>query len=220
MFKIIISRPIGSADRGSEHPIAKAIMDYAQLMEVETVEPVDFVAAAGIGCRVTTAWRAVVDRGRVQPGEWLVVHGSGGVGLSALMLAKALGARTVAVDVSADALRFAEALGADELLDVSSMESAVDVGRAVREDGVHVWCAVRLRVDSRAVRAAPANALHVRVIEVFVQPAVAAIGPACARTRLWLRDRRPRHRQNSRRRFCRHVRPHAICVRLSSLSAV
>jgi len=108
---------------------------------VRLPDSLDFVAAAGIGCRVTTAWRAVVDRGRVQPGEWLVVHGSGGVGLSALMLAKALGARTVAVDVSADALRFAEALGADELLDVSSMESAVDVGRAVRDltaGGAHV----------------------------------------------------------------------------------
>ena len=54
----------------------------------------------GLGCRFATAYRAVVQVGRAQPGEWVAVHGCGGVGLSAVMIAAGLGARVVAVDVS------------------------------------------------------------------------------------------------------------------------
>jgi D-arabinose 1-dehydrogenase-like Zn-dependent alcohol dehydrogenase len=67
-------------------------------------DPVDFVAAACLGCRFATAFRAVTTHGRVRAGDWLTVHGWGGVGLSAVMIGAALGARVVAVDVSAAAL--------------------------------------------------------------------------------------------------------------------
>ncbi len=60
----------------------------------------DFVTAAGLGCRVATAFRAVAHHGGVSVGDWVAVHGCGGVGLSAVMIATALGARVVAVDVS------------------------------------------------------------------------------------------------------------------------
>ena len=64
----------------------------------------DFVTAACLGCRFATAFRAVTAHGRVRPGDWLAVHGCGGVGLSAVMIGAALGARVLAVDVSAAAL--------------------------------------------------------------------------------------------------------------------
>jgi len=70
------------------------------------------VAAASLGCRFATSYRALTARGRLEPGEWLSVHGCGGVGLSAVMIGVALGARVVAVDVSADALELAVSLGA------------------------------------------------------------------------------------------------------------
>lgn len=99
---------------------------------------IDFVDAAAMGCRVTTAWRAVKDRGQIQPGEWLVVHGAGGVGLSALLLASALGAATVAVDISPGALELATQLGVDVSINAADLD---DVGAAVREatgGGAHV----------------------------------------------------------------------------------
>lgn len=105
---------------------------------VHLPETMDFVAAAGMGCRVTTAWRALTDRARLMPGEWLAVHGAGGVGLSAIMIAAALGARIVAVDVSDAALAKAKALGANAVLNAAGID---DVGQAVRDwtgGGAHV----------------------------------------------------------------------------------
>ena len=53
----------------------------------------DFAAAACLGCRFATAFRAVTAHGRIRAGQWLAVHGCGGVGLSAAMIGAALGAR-------------------------------------------------------------------------------------------------------------------------------
>ena len=63
-------------------------------------EAIDFVTAASLGCRFATAFHAVTAQGRVQAGEWLVVYGCGGVGLSAVMIAVAVGAQVIAVDPS------------------------------------------------------------------------------------------------------------------------
>ena len=73
--------------------------------------------AAALGCRYATAYRAVVQVGRVRPGEWVAVHGCGGVGLSAVQIAVAAGARVVAVDVSPAALELARGFGAERVLD-------------------------------------------------------------------------------------------------------
>ena len=88
--------------------------------------------AAGLGCRFATAFRAVVGVGRVQPGEWVAVHGCGGVGLSAVMVAAAAGARVVAVDVSPPALELARSLGAEVTVDVSEPATS-SPARAVRD---------------------------------------------------------------------------------------
>ena len=93
--------------------------------------------AAGLGCRVTTAYHALTGRAGLQAGEWLAVHGTGGVGLSALLIAKALGARVIAVDVVPERLTHALGLGAELALDARSG----DVAGAIREatkGGAHV----------------------------------------------------------------------------------
>ena len=69
--------------------------------------------AAGLGCRVTTAWHALTDRAQVRAGEWVAVHGTGGIGMAALLLAKMLGARVVVVDIVEEKLQNALRLGAD-----------------------------------------------------------------------------------------------------------
>jgi alcohol dehydrogenase len=71
-----------------------------------------FVEAASLGCRFMTAFAAVTEHGRVAAGDWVAVHGCGGVGLSALMIARALGASVIAVDVDDATLELARSLGA------------------------------------------------------------------------------------------------------------
>ncbi|TVQ24905.1 MAG: alcohol dehydrogenase [Spirochaetaceae bacterium] len=88
-------------------------LDHADVNLVRIPESIDAVAAASLGCRFVTAFRALVDQARLAAGEWLCVYGCGGVGLSAIMIARAIGARVVAVDISADRLEFAGMIGAE-----------------------------------------------------------------------------------------------------------
>lgn len=83
--------------------------------------------AAGLGCRVTTAWHALTDRANVRAGEWVAVHGTGGIGLSALLLAKMLGARVVVVDVVEDKLTHAKSLGADAAVNATNGNVAAEI---------------------------------------------------------------------------------------------
>ena len=103
-----------------------------------TVTAVD---AAALGCRFATAFGALVGRGRLTSGEWLVVHGAGGVGLSAVMIGMALGARVVAVDVSQAALDQAGDLGAEVIIRTTDKDDPTLVARQVidaTEGGAHV----------------------------------------------------------------------------------
>ncbi|GAA4589668.1 alcohol dehydrogenase [Actinoplanes octamycinicus] len=77
---------------------------------------VDFATAASLGCRFATAYRGLAGRARVTEGEWVTVVGAGGVGLSAVMIARALGARVIAVDRNPEALAVAAAVGAEHTL--------------------------------------------------------------------------------------------------------
>jgi D-arabinose 1-dehydrogenase-like Zn-dependent alcohol dehydrogenase len=105
------------------------LVDAADVNGVRLPDGLSFDTAASLGCRFATAYRAVVGHGRARPGEWLAVHGCGGVGLSAVMIAVAEGARVVAVDPSPSARARAVALGAEAALDPAQ----VDVAGAVRE---------------------------------------------------------------------------------------
>ncbi|RNI19005.1 zinc-dependent alcohol dehydrogenase family protein [Flexivirga caeni] len=83
---------------------------------VAVPDAVSFEAAASLGCRFATAYRALVGRAQVRTGEWVTVLGAGGVGLSAVMIAKSLGAQVIAVDRHERALAKAGDLGADHLM--------------------------------------------------------------------------------------------------------
>ena len=91
-------------------------------------DSVEFTTAASLGCRFATAYRALAARAKVKSGEWVTVVGAGGVGLSAVMIAKALGARVVAVDRNPQALAVAARLGAEHtvLADGSDIPEAVN----------------------------------------------------------------------------------------------
>ncbi|MBP7001791.1 zinc-dependent alcohol dehydrogenase family protein [Amaricoccus sp.] len=93
--------------------------------------------AAGLGCRVTTAWHALTGRADLHAGEWLAVHGTGGVGLSTLLIGKALGARVVVVDVVQEKLDHARGLGADAAVDARGGDTAAAI-REITGGGAHV----------------------------------------------------------------------------------
>ena len=93
--------------------------------------------AAGLGCRVTTAYHALTGRAALQAGEWLAIHGTGGVGLSALLIARALGARIIAVDVVPERLSHALGLGAELALDARDGDVAAAIREATK-GGAHV----------------------------------------------------------------------------------
>ena len=100
-------------------------------------ESVSFAAAASLGCRFATAYRGLAGRARVATGEWVAVVGAGGVGLSTVMIATALGARVVAIDRNPAALDVARSLGADHVVEADGR----DIPAAVHEltgGGAHV----------------------------------------------------------------------------------
>ncbi len=115
-------------------------LDAADVNLVALPPDLPFGTAASLGCRFATAFRAVTAVGRVRPGEWVAVHGCGGVGLSAVQVAVAAGARVVAVDVSPAALDLARQMGAEEVVDGTAV-GAAGVPVAVAEltgGGAHV----------------------------------------------------------------------------------
>lgn len=97
----------------------RVMIEYADANLVELPESVDSVTAASLGCRFTTSFRAVVHQAAIKPGQWLAVYGCGGVGLSAIMIARACGARVVAIDLAESKLALADKLGAEVTLNAS-----------------------------------------------------------------------------------------------------
>lgn len=131
----------------------RVTLPHADLNLVRLPEELDFVAAASLGCRFVTSFRAVVQQGRVAAGEWVAVHGCGGVGLAAVMIAAAAGAQVVAVDVKAEALELAAEVGAHQRLDATAI---ADIPAAVRDltgGGAH------LSLDALGSRATCRNSM-------------------------------------------------------------
>ncbi len=92
--------------------------EYA-VLAAEALKPkparLSFAEAAAYGAAYLTAYVALVRRARLEPGEWVLVHGAaGGVGLAAVDLAKALGARVIATSASDDKLAKVQALYAPD----------------------------------------------------------------------------------------------------------
>ncbi len=125
---------------------------FADYNLVALPESLDFVTAAALGCRLATAYRAVALQGRAAQGEWVAVFGCGGVGLSAVMVAAALGARPIAVDVRDESLAMAKAFGAEYVVNAASADPVA----AIQElsDG-----GVQLSLDALGSAATAANSI-------------------------------------------------------------
>lgn len=113
------------------------VVRQADLNLVRLPESMDFDTAASLGCRFATAFRAVVDQGRVEAGQRVAIFGCGGVGLSAVMIATALGARVFAVDVTPEALALARELGAVAAIDARERDPVASI-RDLSAGGAHV----------------------------------------------------------------------------------
>lgn len=111
---------------------------YADLNLVRLPDGMDAVSAASLGCRFVTSFRALEAQARVRAGDWVAVHGCGGVGLSAVMIARALGARVIAVDIRKDQLDMARELGADLTFNGGDVPDLPDAIREATGGGAHV----------------------------------------------------------------------------------
>lgn len=101
-------------------------------------DSLDFATAASLGCRFATSFRAVVDQGRTSAGQWVAVHGCGGVGLSAVMIASALGANVVAIDIAEDKLALARSLGAVSTVNAATVADVPEAVIEITRGGAHV----------------------------------------------------------------------------------
>ncbi|HUZ56973.1 MAG TPA: alcohol dehydrogenase catalytic domain-containing protein [Streptosporangiaceae bacterium] len=101
-----------------------AVIRNADFNCIRLPDAVDSLAAAAIGCRYMTAFHAVTKQGRLAAGQWVVVHGAGGIGLSAVQIAHALGGRVIAVDLT------------DAKLEKATTEGALHTINAARTDVV------------------------------------------------------------------------------------
>ena len=113
-------------------------LDFADINLVALPEDMEFATAASLGCRFVTSFRAVVDQGRVTPGEWVAVHGCGGVGLSAIMIASAMGANVVAIDLTDEKLDFARKIGAVATVNASKTTNVVRAVKEITNGGAHM----------------------------------------------------------------------------------
>lgn len=164
-------------------------LPYADVNVVRVPDDMSLTTAAGLGCRFATAFRAVVDQGEVGPDTSVAIWGCGGVGLSAVMIAAALGAEIVAVDVDPEALRLATTLGAHHAVDAGAddavrsirelTDGGVDVAidalgstttsvasiRSLRKQGRHIQVGLMIGDDAKPV--IPMWRLHANEIELY-----------------------------------------------------
>jgi D-arabinose 1-dehydrogenase-like Zn-dependent alcohol dehydrogenase len=110
---------------------------HADVNLVRLPDSLSFVDSASLACRYMAAFHGIVDQADVRGGEWVAVHGCGGMGLSAVQIAAAVGGRVIAVDVSEKALTAARALGAVHAIDARS-EPPVDAIRTLTCGGAQV----------------------------------------------------------------------------------
>jgi len=110
---------------------------HADVNLVRLPDSLSSVESAGMACRYMAAFHGIVDQAEVRAGEWVVVHGCGGMGLSAVQIAAAVGARVIAVDVSQTALAVARELGAEHVIDARAVDPVEGI-KSLTRGGAHV----------------------------------------------------------------------------------
>lgn len=98
---------------------------------------IDFVSAAGLGCRFITAFHGIVNQGKVDDSMFVAIHGCGGVGLSAIMIASVFGAKVIAIDINEKNLEKAKAFGAEYTINASEI-GVVDKVLEITNNGVNL----------------------------------------------------------------------------------
>ncbi|WP_222983297.1 zinc-dependent alcohol dehydrogenase family protein [Flagellimonas meishanensis] len=114
------------------------VVEFADTNLVKLPEEISNETAALLGCRFITAYRAIVDQGGVRGGQFVVVHGCGGVGLSAIMIANTLGAQTIAIDINDETLALAKELGAVETINAQRTTDVISQVKSLTNGGAHV----------------------------------------------------------------------------------
>ncbi|HEY6420855.1 MAG TPA: zinc-dependent alcohol dehydrogenase family protein [Candidatus Binataceae bacterium] len=110
---------------------------FADLNMVTLPPSIDFVEGASMGCRFMTSFHGVVDRAQVKPGEWVAVFGCGGIGLSAINIAAAMGANVIGVDLDTAKLELAKGVGATHVINGKKADAVATV-LELTKGGAHV----------------------------------------------------------------------------------
>ena len=118
---------------------------FAQYVQIKNADfnliklpsSIDFVSAAGLGCRFITAFHGIVNQGKVVNSMFVAIHGCGGVGLSAIMIASVYGAKVIAVDINEKNLQKAKSFGAEYTIN-ATREEVVDKVREITNGGAHL----------------------------------------------------------------------------------
>ena len=124
------------ATRGSAFA-EKCVADEVTTMPLPP--QLDFVQGAGFAVTYGTSYHALKQSADLRPGETVLVLGAaGGVGIAAVELAKAMGARVIAGASSDEKLEFARSAGADELINYSTMPLKEPVKELTGGEGADV----------------------------------------------------------------------------------
>ena len=129
-----------------------ARVNYADFNAIPLPDDVSFNAGAAMGCRYMTSYHAVADRGEVRGGDWVSVHGCGGIGLSAVQVAAGLGAQVIAVDLDEAKLSKAREEGAVETVNASQEDAPAKI-KEITGGGAHV------SIDALGIKTTMLNSL-------------------------------------------------------------
>lgn len=110
----------------------------ADINAVKLPDSVDPVEVAGMGCRFMTAYRGMAHQADVSRGEYVVIYGLGGIGLSAVEIADALGGNVIGVDLMDEKREMAEDLGAIETINAAEVDDPVKEVKDITDGGAHV----------------------------------------------------------------------------------
>jgi alcohol dehydrogenase len=130
----------------------QVVVPYADVNLVLLPDGVGFADGASLGCRFMTSFHGLVDRAGIRPGEWVAVHGCGGIGLAAVQIATAAGCNVIAVDIDPSKLEAARRQGAVATVDASTEDASAAI-RDLTRGGAEV------AVDALGITATCRNAV-------------------------------------------------------------